>query len=153
MRRNRLQWKLTTNVFGYNYVMSNGKQDWVIPESQDKNWKPKQRVLKDFYWFRAPNITISQIEHVLGFLTETDGNFYFEVWETDGKFDASLKFALKDDAENLAWTMTETWMKWDVNAEADWKESQKPSKPVKVKVHKDGSITVKTKVKVTSLGS
>ena len=43
MRRNRLQWKLIKNVFGNNYVMSNGKQDWIIPEAQEKNWKPKQQ--------------------------------------------------------------------------------------------------------------
>ena len=90
---------------------------------------------------------------MLGFLTETDGYFYFEVWETDGVFDASLKFANKEDAENLAWTMTETWMKWDTNAEEDWKESRKPKKPLKVKINKDGSVTVKTKVSVTTLGS
>ena len=151
MRRNRLQWKLVKNVFGNNYVMSNGKQDWVIPEAQEKNWKPKQRNLTEFYWFRAPRINISQIEQVLGFLSETDGNFYFEVWETDGEFDASIKFATKEDAENLAWTMTETWMKWDTNSEEDWKESRKPKKPLKVKINKDGSLTVN--VTVTTLGS
>jgi hypothetical protein len=151
--RNKIKWLTTSDMFGHKYVMTNGTDNWDIPEVQENEWTKNQKQVKKFYWFRSPKITVREIESTLGLLGESEGKFNFEVWETDGKFDASLKVENHDDATNIAWTLTETWMKWSKESENEFKASLKPQKPLKAKIDKNGNLVVKGKVTVASLGN
>ena len=60
-------------------------------------------------------------------------------------WDASLKMTHEGDVENLAWTLTEIWMKWNSEQEDELK-GKFNAKPLKARVTKDGRIRVRATV-------
>jgi hypothetical protein len=62
---------------------------------------------------------------------------------------ALIKFAEQSDAALFGWTNVQVWQKWSIELEAEAALEAK-KKPPKVKIGKDGRVTVK--VTVSTLG-
>ena len=149
--RKKLKLTKTNNMFGYTYTLSNGTDNWVINPvvAKETDFTKKNKSVTHYFWFRSPSISLSSIDNTIDFLADVDDVFKFEVWENDGKFDASLKLSNEDDAQSLAWSLTEDWLKWSQQDEDDLKKKMN-AKPQKVKIDKNGN--VKVTVTVTTLG-
>lgn len=142
-----LAWQHSANMFGHTYKLVLGDDTVLVRENLETDWQLKQKNIKKYFWFRAPSISIADLGTTLSFLSELENTYFLEVFgESQDKLSASLKLSDETDAATLAWTLTTTWMKWSKSEEKELK-SRRPSK---VKVGKNGKITVK--VQVTSLG-
>lgn len=142
-----LAWQHSANMFGHTYHLVLGDDTVLVRENLETDWQLKQKNIKKYFWFRAPSISLADLGTTLSFLSELENTYFLEVFgESQDKLSASLKLSDETDAATLAWTLTTTWMKWSKSEEKELK-SRRPSK---VKVGKNGKITVK--VQVTSLG-
>ena len=150
--RKRLKWHTETNMFGSTHYLLDGEEKILVATNQTENFRKRQKRPKDFYWFRSPNISLAQLATTTGFLSECEGNVYLEVWSRPDSrdaskrvWDASLKMTHEGDVENLAWTLTEIWMKWNSEQEDELK-GKFNAKPLKARVTKDGRIRVRATV-------
>jgi hypothetical protein len=142
-----LEWQHSENMFGHTYHLTIGENSVLVRENLESNWLENQKKSRKSFWFRAPSVSLSELGTTLSFLSELDNTYFLEVFgDTSDKLNASLYLSDETDAATLAWTLTGTWMKW---SKAEEKEL-KIRKPAKVKVGKNGKVTVK--VQVTSLG-
>jgi hypothetical protein len=150
-----LKLKSQTNMFGTTVSMVSRNQDvkQVIAENLDfdplKNHKNK---IEKGFLFRSPKITNDIWQLTLKSLRNVDGEYNFKLsMDKDSKdIDALIKFKNKNDAAVFAWTNLQHWQKWsDAQEEEEQAAAKERKKPLKAKVNKDGSVTVK--VKVTTL--
>ena len=142
-----LAWQHSANMFGHTYHLVLGDEPVLVRENLETDWQLKQKNIKKYFWFRAPSISLADLGTTLSFLSELENTYFLEVFgESQDKLSASLKLSDETDAATLAWTLTTTWMKWSKSEEKELKSRR----PAKVKVGKNGKITVK--VQVTSLG-
>ena len=159
--REPVTWTHTQSMFGHTYSATLNEQSWKVVENQEEDWLPKNKKMTKGYWFRSPKLSLTQLAKTLDFLTSMDHPYWLEVWATVSEvkenetpqptlFDASLRLKNEDDAMMLAYSLTQIWMKWSKENEAEFKQKLKPQKPTKIKINKDGTITAK--VTVTSLG-
>jgi len=145
--RRKVKFERETNMFGHTYHMINSDSRVKVTEHQDQDWKKNQsRVSQPCYWFRAPQISLPQLQITLESLTHLDGKYQLEVWQSDRSYDASLKIVTESDAATWAWSHTDIWAKWGQTQEQEFKASLKPRKPTKLKVNKDGTVRVKVTV-------
>ncbi len=155
--RKRLSFKRSHNMLGHTCHISTGDHKFVLVENQEQDFLKKNKSIQEqYYWFRAPRITLDQLRTTAENLIHLEDRFKLEIWATlkddnqDPMFDASLKIADQIDAATFVWGHTEMWMKWDDAQEKDLKQQIKASnKPLRAKVTKDGRVRVK--VTVTSL--
>jgi hypothetical protein len=150
-----LKLKSQTNMFGTTVSMVSRNQDvnQVIAKGLDfdplKNHKSK---IDKGFLFRSPKITSDVWQLTLKSLRNVDGEYSVKVYmDKDSKdVDALIKFKNKSDAAVFAWTNLEHWQKWSDAQETEEQAAAKERKtPLKAKVNKDGTVTVK--VKVTTL--
>lgn len=150
-----LKLKSQTNSLGTTVSMTsrNKEVDQVLIENLDfdplKNNKSK---LEKGYLFRSPNISNDVWQLTLKSLRNVDGEYSVNVkMDKDSKnVDALIRFKEKNDAAIFAWTNVEHWQKWSDDQETEEQAAAKErKKPLKAKVNKDGTVTVK--VKVTTL--
>jgi hypothetical protein len=142
-----LDWQHSANMFGHTYHLVLSDETVLVRENLETDWQLKQKNIKKYFWFRSPSISLADLGTTLSFLSELENTYFLEVFgESKDKLSASLKLSDETDAATLAWTLTTTWMKWSKSEEKELKSRR----PAKVKVGKNGKITVK--VQVTSLG-
>ena len=150
-----LKLKSQTSMFGTTVSMVSKNQDVneVIAENLDfdplKNHKSK---IEKGFLFRSPKITADIWQLTLKSLRNVDGEYNVKLsMDKDSKdIDALIKFKNKNDAAVFAWTNLEHWQKWSDAQEVEEQAAAKErKKPLKAKVNKDGTVTVK--VKVTTL--
>lgn len=150
-----LKLKSQKNVFGttISIVSRDQEVNQVIAENLDfdplKNLKAK---LDKGYLFRSPGITKEVWDLTLKSLRNVDGEYTVKVkMDKETKdVDALIRFKNKNDAAVFAWTNVEHWQKWsDAQEIEEVAAAKERKKPLKAKVNKDGTVTVK--VKVTTL--
>lgn len=133
-------------MFGHTYHTQVNDQLLILATNLESDWKKLQgRVNKDYFWFRAPKITVTQIAHSMKHLCDLSNKFDFRIRHDaqSNTWDASLKLSDEMDAANWAWSHTEMWTKWSAAQEKAHVQSLKPAK---IKVSKSGRITVRTTV-------
>lgn len=150
-----LKLKSQTTMFGtsVSLVSRNKDVNHVIANNLDFDplKKNKSKVEKGFV-FRSPRITDDVWELTLKSLRNVDGDYAVsaKMDKETRTVDALIKFKDKGDAAVFAWTNVEHWQKWsDVQEEEEIAAAKERKKPLKAKVNKDGTVTVK--VKVTTL--
>jgi hypothetical protein len=150
-----LKLKSQTGTLGTKVTMTsrNKEIDQVLIENLDFDplKKCKAKVDKG-YLFRSPNISNDVWQLTLKSLRNVDGEYSVNVkMDKDSKnVDALIRFKEKNDAAIFAWTNVEHWQKWSDDQETEEQVAVKErKKPLKAKVNKDGTVTVK--VKVTTL--
>lgn len=155
-QRTKMKWQITSNMFGVTCELKGKSQTFLAGENIENDVflnQMKKQITKKFFWFRAPKITTDEIQETVECISNLDGNFSFDVWETDGKLDASLKVVNESDAATIAWSLTRTWMKWDEHQEEDLLSEKKPVK-IHIEKDSDGNITgVKADVTVKTLAN
>ena len=148
--RKRLSFHRSHNMLGHTCHVATGNHKFVLVENQDQDFLKKNKNLgEQYYWFRAPKITLSQLSTTAENLAHLEDRFKLEIWasfkepDQDPKFDASLKIADQIDAATFAWGHTEMWMKWDAAQEKDLvKQLKSSNKPLSGKLTKDGKVRV-----------
>jgi len=157
MATSKLKFVSTTDMFGttVSLVTRDGSYEQTIvtgfnPPNPLKNMDNK---LKTGYMFRSPNIKIDDWAPTLGLLSNCDGKFNLtaELSEKNENrtVTAWLRFSEQSDAALFAWADVNIWQKWSDDLEKQAKAESK-AKPPKLKVGKDGKITVT--VTATTLG-
>lgn len=150
--RKKMKIQLETNMFGTTVKLASEDQVYTLATNREVNLKPLLKTVKtNYWWFRAPTITEKNLGITLQVLENCEHPVQLEVWDTDGKWDASLKVQDQTDAEQVAWQLNGMWDKWSAEEEQSLKEKFKPARPLKVKVNKDGTLRVRGKVTVTQL--
>jgi hypothetical protein len=157
MANKQLKFTRQTNMFGTTITLSSkdGTYNEIITEGfgpQDplRNHDTK---IKTGYLFRSPGIKQSDWSSTFNSLHNVDGKFnltaVLDDTDENNKIVTSLvRFADQSDAALFAWSQVSTWQKWSDALEKEAKVDAR-RKP-KVKVGKDGKITIKTTV--TTLG-
>lgn len=153
MSRKLCKLKIVENVLGAELQLVQDDQVvTTLQMEQSDTWRKFNKLApENYYWFRAPAITQSQLQDTVNLLTGFTNVFEFRVWADGDKLDASLKLTDEGDAAMIAWSMNGIWNKWSTPEEAELKASRKPVKPLRVRVLKDGTIKVKGKVQVTQV--
>lgn len=134
------------NMFGHTYHTMVNTNKITLAANLESDWrKLRGRLNADYFWFRAPKITLPQLTKTIQNLSDLSHKFEFKLWHDadTNTWDASLKLSDHMDAASWAWSHTEMWAKWSDAEEKEWKQSQKPRK---LKVNKDGSVKVKVTV-------
>lgn len=156
--RKKLSIQHTKNLFGHNHTLVQGDLSVPLSTNMEIDFKKNaSRISKNYYWFRAPKISLESLNETVQGLCNLEGKHQLEIWATvqegrDPQFDASLKLVDDVDAASWAWGYTDVWMKWDDAAEKEFQDALKPTKALKVYTDKDGNLKVKGKVTVTTLG-
>jgi hypothetical protein len=142
--RKKMKFNRRKNVLGHTCELQHSDQTFaLINDSETDVLAHKGKVVQG-YWFRAPSITLDQLQTTARNLAFTENKFEFDVHiqtndSNQPKFDASLKFSNEDDAATFVWGHTEMWIKWDDNQEKNWQQEQKP---LRLRQNKDGSVRV-----------
>ena len=154
MANQKLKFTAETNVFGTKILLSNRDKSFnqEIANGLDTNPLANMNTkLKDGYWFRSPNIANDAWTNMLSNLWQLSGEFNLWAVFADEAVTGYIKIADQSDAALFAWANVETWQKWsNAQEEEDIKNTKSAKKKPKIKVHKDGRITVKATV--TTLG-
>jgi hypothetical protein len=147
MATRKLQWNQTTNIFGTSVTLRSRDGSYEVQVSENMGFDPISRLdsgLKDGYLFRSPNIESHLFPHVFESLNMISGAV--NIWvEQDKKSEKLTGYAVvqdKMDAGMFAFANVENWQKWSADQETEAKAEAK-KKPQKVKINKDGTITVK----------
>jgi hypothetical protein len=163
--RKPVTWQHLSSMFGHTYSIALEDQNWKVAENLEEDWLLKNKKIAKGFMFRSPRLSLNELASTIDFLSGMEDQYFLEVWATvpdkaksdsssgstktpEVKFDAMLHLKSQDDAMMLAFSLTETWIKWSKQEEKDHQKSLK-EKPAKLKINKDGSIT--TTVKVTSI--
>jgi hypothetical protein len=146
--RKQIRFEHAENMFGHTYSYQTPDHTMItVLENTEADWMHNhKRVVKPYFWFRAPTISVSQLAVTMRDLCDLATSYELKVWHSDRGLDASLKITDEMDAATWAWSHTEIWAKWSDSQEKEFVQSLKPRK---LKVNKDGS--VKVKVSVTTL--
>lgn len=143
--RKKMKFHKSENILGHTCEIVQGDQKFVlVSHSETPVLAQKARVKSGYYWFRAPRITLEQLEITAQNLAHMEHKFEFDIWmhtqdPYNPQFDASLKISDPTDAATFVWAHTEMWIKWDSEQE---KSLLSQHKPVKVGKNKDGSVCV-----------
>lgn len=143
-----------TNMFGTQISLQMADTNYELDANAEVNWCAQNKSLKhNFYWLRAPTLDVTALQAAAQVLSQVEHPFEFRVWHKAGVLsDASLKFSDASDAALAAWSLNGAWCKWDSGQEADFVQSQKKVKPLKVKVDSQGRVTIKGKIQVQQVG-
>ena len=147
--RKRIKIHHQHSILGHSYHVETAEGRYELANGISEDWSKLQgRVSTDYYWFRAPTITLAQLSDTVQCLHNMSDKFELAIWADGDKLDASLKVTDHVDAAAWAWSFAHFWAKWSPEEEKEFKAAKK-SKP-RLRVSKNG--TVKVKVQVTSLG-
>lgn len=150
-----LKLKGESSMFGTTVSILNKDKSYnkIVVENLDFNpLKNLKTSLKEGYLFRNPNLTDDVLETTLSSLRNVGGyySFLIKMDKDTNKLYALIRFKEKNDAAVFAWTNVQNWQKWSDDLEEEEKKNSKErKKPLKAKVNKDGTVTVK--VTVTTL--
>lgn len=150
-----LKLKGESSMFGTTVSILNKDKSYnkIVVENLDFNpLKNLKTGLKEGYLFRNPNLTDDVLETTLSSLRNVSGyySFLIKMDKDTNKLYALIRFKEKNDAAVFAWTNVQNWQKWSDDLEEEEKKNSKErKKPLKAKVNKDGTVTVK--VTVTTL--
>lgn len=150
-----LRLKGESNIFGTTVSVLNKDKSYIKVVAENLDFNPLKNMkssLKEGYLFRNPNLTEDILETTINSLRNVDGpySFVIKMDKNTNKLYALIRFKEKNDAAVFAWTNVENWQKWSDAQEAEEAAAAKErNKPLKAKVNKDGTVTVK--VKVTTL--
>ena len=148
----RKKMKLVHNetMFGTDVSLVAGNETHVLAQNLDTSWRKLNKRVQGGYWFRAPTVGLNTLCTTARFLCQMEKPFQFEVFDTDGKWDAVLKVSDESDAEMLAWGLNGLYDKWTADQEKEFK-AQLKAKPLKATVGKDGKVRIRGKVSVIDL--
>ena len=159
----QLKFTRTTDMFGTTITLSNKDKSFseVIATNLDFDpIKKMSKTLKDGYLFRSPGISTNDWTDTLKSIKNIEGEFRItaQVEQEKNKkptITALIRFKEKSDCAIFAWSNLEVWQKWSDELEAEAQKEAKEYKkalknPQKVKINKDGTVTVKATV--TTLG-
>ena len=138
------------SMFGTRVSLVEGDQTHVLAENLDTSWRKLNKKVEGGYWFRAPTINLERAAITARFLSQLENPFQWEIYSTDGKWDALLRVSDEGDAEYAAFSLNGIYDKWTREQEAELKQQPK-AKPLKAKVGKDGKIRIQGKVSVIDL--
>lgn len=160
MAKSKLKFVQTTDMFGTKITLTNTdktfSEDIVSGFTPANPLKNMSTSVKTGYQFRSPNINLDVWAGTFKSLAGSEGKFNLtaELTEENDKktVDAWVRFESKEDAALFAWSNVEHWQKWSDALEKEHKAAVKESKkPKKVKIDKDGKITIRATV--TTLGN
>jgi hypothetical protein len=136
------------SILGHSYHVDTADGPYELANGLSEDWTQLAgRVSENYYWFRAPTITLAQLADTVQCLHSMSGKFELALWADGDKFDASLKVTDELDAAAWAWSFAHFWAKWSPEQEKEFQAAKK-SKP-KLRVGKNG--TVKVKVQVSTI--
>lgn len=147
MAYKKLRWKRNSNVFGTTVYMHT--KDMSLNEEVVTNFEfdPIKRLsprLRTGYFFRSPDIKNEKWPAVFETLNQIVGKI--NIWaEYDTKTEKITAYAVvedKSDAAMWAWAQVETFQKWSA-AQQDEARAEARKKPQKIKINKDGTITIR----------
>jgi hypothetical protein len=150
MKPEKLSLVTETNMFGTNAWLQDKAGTKKIPVGEQLEFDPAARLAKTMkagYLFRSPNIKPEQFNGFWDTISSLDGKVHLAV--EMGEEDALTAYARiedKSDATMFAYSHND-FEKW---SDEKTKESRKKTKTPKLKVGKDGKVTVK--VDVETLG-
>lgn len=142
----KLKFNKESNTFGTTVYLSNKLKTINHLVVQDLDFNPiknNKSTVKTGSLFRSPDIKVDDLAITLRSLRNISGNFNLSV-EYDKKTEmmtAFIRFADKSDAALFGWSNIEVWQKWSDQKQEE-AEKAKKQKPPKLKVGKDGKITV-----------
>lgn len=143
----RFRFDRENSMFGTNVHMhlKDGSERAQIAENME--FDPIKRLsprLRSGYLFRSPDISTHQWQGVFNTLEQIVGKI--NIWaEYDTKTKKTTAYAIvedKSDAAMWAWATVETFQKWSEDKQAEARAEAR-QKPQKIKVNKDGTVTVK----------
>jgi len=159
----QLNFTRKTDMFGTTFTLSNKDKSFSEVVAVNLDFDPIARMsktLKEGYLFRSPNMSIDEWKQTLLSLRNIEGEHLATArieMEKDKKptITALMRFKEKSDAAIFAWSNVDVWQKWSDALEAEAITEDKAYKkalknPQKVKINKDGTVTIKTTV--TTLG-
>ena len=145
--RKKAKLVVTENMFGRNFELRCGDQTVSLAQNlQADQWLRRGKLgTANYWWFRAPSISVAQLEQTVRSLAHMEHAFEFHVWYTaDQKLDPSIRISDEIDAATFAWSHTEMWLKWSKESEAEIKSSSK--RAPRITVDKNGRARVKVTV-------
>lgn len=140
----------TSSMFGttIHLATKDGAYNEMLVENfQGKPVESLASRVGDGYLFRAPNIKPEDWEPTFELTSRFGGKFSlsFEVDSETKQITGLMRIAEREDAAMLAWADINIWQKWSESQEKEAKAMAK-AKPPKVKIGKDGKVTIKVKV-------
>ena len=155
MSTKKLEFASDSGMFGTTISLRSKDRsfDHVIVKSMPTNPLEKMdQTVDGGYLFRSPSIGEDAWESTMKVLARMGGPFNLSaVLDSESKsVTAHLRIANKDDAVTFAWANVDIWQKWSDAQEEALKEEISKAKKTKIKVGKDGRITIKGTV--TTLG-
>lgn len=145
--RKKAKLVVTESMFGRSFELRCGDQTHSLAQNQQEGqWLRRGRLgTVNYWWFRAPRISVAQLEQTVRSLAHMEHAFEFQVWYTDDqKLDASIRISDEIDAATFAWSHTEMWLKWSKESEAEIKSRSK--RAPRITVDKNGRARVKVTV-------
>lgn len=147
MATRKLYWTRESNLFGTTVYAGTKDKSVNIKVVENMEFDPVKRLdkkLKSGYLFRSPDIEAELFSHVFESLNMITGpvNIWVEQDKKTEKLTGYARVEEKMDAGMFAFANVETWQKWSEEKEAEAKTEAK-QKPQKVKINKDGTITVR----------
>lgn len=148
MRPQKQSFLVKHSMFGTDIFLNGPDTNVKIVEQANFDFMGNNNLkLKTGYLFRSPNVQSRDWYDVLCGLANVEGGFKLWAVSHDNKINCYVLLADQGDAAMFALGNTVHWQKWSDEAEAaEAKELKSKKKKPKVKVNKDGSITVKVTV-------
>lgn len=148
MAYKKLRWARETNVFGTNVWLHDKNKEFLNEEVvENLEFDPIKRLsprLRTGYFFRSPNIPAHKWPSVFETLPQIEGKI--NIWaEYDTKTEKTTAYAIvedKSDAAMWAWAQVENFQKWST-AQQEEARAEAKKKPQKVKINKDGTVTIR----------
>lgn len=147
MAYKRLHWKRDTNVFGTTVSLESADKTLKFDVVDNLDFDPIKQLsprLKTGYQFRCPEVDPNLLEDALRGLQQICGKI--NIWaEYDTKKEKVTAYAVvedRSDAAMFAYSQVELWQKWSV-AQQEEARAEAKRKPQKVKLNKDGTVTIR----------
>ena len=153
MANEKLNWIKETNMFGTKISLVNKDNSFneVVVENLDIDPFTKvNKKLKSGYLFRNPKTDVSHLSSVFETIQHFEGqtNIWAEMDNKSKTITTYVRIVDNADAAMFAFSQVENFQKWSDDLDNEARKEAK-RKPQKVKINKDGTVTVK--VTATSL--
>lgn len=147
MATRKLYWTKSSSMFGTNVWLGTKDKKVNLQVAENFEFDPISKLspkLKDGYLFRSPNIDPDRFPEVFGTLEQISGpiNIWAEQDTNSEKITAYAAVEDRMDAAMFAYAQVEIFQKWSKALEEEARAEAK-RKPQKLKINKDGTITVR----------
>lgn len=150
MRSQKLTFSTKNSMFGTTVILENKSQKTqdCILENVDFNPLDNHTTsIKEGYQFRSPNVKSDDWYDILSGLGNIEGPYNLWAQKNDNVVNCFVVFQEKSDAAIFSLGNTVHWQKWsDEKESAEKADLKTKKKKPKLKVNKDGSVTVKVTV-------